>query len=174
MSRRPVVGADPVPAVALDPARGKPSSDPPQQIGVTDENSLETLLRNTFYRLNGLISDPQDMIQLMEAEILRLRRGEYRGPSLNIATMEPPDDDPTAGIAVVSHTQDSKECEPQHPPQLPKKYYVRLTLESADEIQPSPVNFPSERLQERLAGPISLPGAQIVFGCLEPFLKTLL
>lgn len=154
----------------------------PQKIGVHDFDSLKALLETTFYRLNGLISDPQDTIQLMEAEILRLRRDELQGvsvsiscPALNIATMEPPDDDPTAGIApVVSHTQESTKSVEQQPPQQKKKYYVRLTVESAEEIQPSPVNFPTEVLKVRLCGPISFVGANIMFGNVEPFLKSVL
>lgn len=45
-------------------------------IGVYDYDSLVALLSETFQRLYGRTADPQDMIQLMEADIQNFRRHE--------------------------------------------------------------------------------------------------
>ena len=47
-----------------------------QKIGVHDYASLVELLENTFKRLYGRTSDPQDMIQYMEANIMDFRKRE--------------------------------------------------------------------------------------------------
>jgi hypothetical protein len=47
-----------------------------QHIGIENYDDLIALLEQTFERLYGRKSDPQDMIQYMEANILHLRRLE--------------------------------------------------------------------------------------------------
>ena len=53
------------------------------------------------------------------------------------------------------------------------RYYVRLTLEESEDITPSPVNFSSTKLDERLATFPDKTNAQIVFGDLKPLLEGL-
>lgn len=162
MSRRPSVEADSQAVPTLGPARGNPSSKTLQQIGVMDSTDLELLITSTFFRLNGVISDLPDMIRFMETEILALRRGDCpvcvaRREAESKGKANEPETE------VVSLTHDSTDCEAQQPIQPKKTYFVRITLERADEIQPSPVNFPSEVVLARLSSPMSFTGAQILF-----------
>jgi hypothetical protein len=59
-------------------------------------------------------------------------------------------------------------------PQNKKLYYVRLTLEeAADDLQPSPVNFPAAVHEMRLGGPLHLDSARCVYGDLDVLLEKL-